>query len=106
MTSFFAGSNQHGTENWGVVLDTLDRSGLRVSKNKSLPEPGQVIKHLNDVLDILRVRLFVPENTVMAFKEFAATLVPCVGGPGRLQIRCNLGSMEACRGVLTVRHRF
>lgn len=57
------------------VLGLLHRLGLRVSRKKSLLEPGQLLLHLGMEIDLRTCRLYVPEKKVMSFKGMAAELL-------------------------------
>lgn len=59
----------------GEVLRILHRLGLRVSRKKSLLEPGQLLPHLGLEVDLRDCRLYVPEKKVVMFKALARAVL-------------------------------
>lgn len=80
-----------------VVLGLLHRLGIRVSRKKSLLQPGQLLAHLGLEMDLRSCRLYVPESKVMSFKAIAGELVrhhKCVEGRDVARV---VGKLVACR---------
>ena len=75
------------------VLDMLYRLGLRVSINKSLLDPGQLIRHLGLDACTLQGSIWVPEDKVLHFKQLAKTMLEHCRQP--------VAAREAARAVGT-----
>ena len=103
---FFAFTRQEAIALRDYVLRILDFLGSRVSKKKSLLEPGQVIAHVGFVLDLRDMRIFVPEKKILKMKELAIEVIKHHQQvPGRLLARLlgKLGSFRvACPEVVTL----
>lgn len=76
---FLARSQREALAMRQQVLRILHRLGLRVSRKKSLLQPGQLLPHLGLELDLRDCRLYVPEKKVMIFKSLARELLECHG---------------------------